>query len=64
VSRGHGFYGNGSPAEIADDLDGLRRAAEEVARLDHLGELDITAMPLEPVDAATADRYADLLTRG
>jgi probable F420-dependent oxidoreductase len=60
VSRGHGFYGNGTPAEIAGDLDGLRRAAGEVDRPDRLGELDITAMPLEPVDAATADRYAEL----
>jgi probable F420-dependent oxidoreductase len=29
VSRAHGFYGNGTPAEIAGDLDGLRRAANE-----------------------------------
>jgi probable F420-dependent oxidoreductase len=60
VSRGHGFYGNGTPEEIAGDLAGLRRAADEVERPDRLGRLEITAMALTPVDAAAADRYAEL----
>lgn len=60
VGRAHGFYGNGTPEEIAGDLDGLRRAAGEVDRPARLGALGITAMPLEPVDAALAERYAAL----
>jgi probable F420-dependent oxidoreductase len=60
VSRGHGFYGNGTPEEIAGDLDGLRRAAGEVERPARLGELEISAMPLVPVDRAAAGRYAEL----
>jgi probable F420-dependent oxidoreductase len=60
VGRAHGFYGNGTPEEIAGDLDGLRRAAGEVDRPARLGELEITAMPLEPIDAASAERYAEL----
>ena len=60
VSRGDGFYGNGTPEDIAGDLDGLRRAAGEVDRPARLGELEITAMPLGPVDAAGAARYAEL----
>jgi probable F420-dependent oxidoreductase len=60
VSRGHGFYGNGTPEEIAGDLDGLRRAADEVERPDRLGGLELTAMPLGPVDAADVARYAEL----
>ncbi len=60
VSRAHGFYGNGTPQEMAGDLDGLRRAAEEVERPARLGTLEITAMPLEPVGVAGAARYAEL----
>lgn len=60
VGRAHGFYGNGTPEEIAGDLDGLRRAAGEVDRPARLGALGITAMPLEPVDAALVERYAAL----
>ena len=60
MSRGHGFYGNGTPDEIAGDLAGLRRAADEVERPARLGPLEVTAMPLEPVDAAAVARYAEL----
>ena len=60
VSRGHGFYGNGTADEIAGDLVGLRRAADEVERPARLGPLELTAMPLEPVDAATVARYSEL----
>lgn len=60
VARGHGFYGNGTPHDVAQDLAGLRRAADEVERPDRLGRLEITAMAIDRVDAATADRYAEL----
>jgi probable F420-dependent oxidoreductase len=60
VRRGHGFYGNGTPEDIAGDLDGLRRAAAETERPPRLGKLEITAMPLVPVDRATVSRYAEL----
>jgi probable F420-dependent oxidoreductase len=60
VARGHGFYGNGTPQDLAGDLAGLRRAAGEVDRPARLGALEITAMPLEPVDAAAVAGYADL----
>ena len=60
VRRAHGFYGNGTPAEIAGDLDGLRRAGGEVDRPAGLGPLEITAMPLAPLDAATVASYAEL----
>ena len=60
VSRGHGFYGNGTPQDIAGDLDGLRAAARDTERPARLGPLEITAMPLTPVDRATVARYAEL----
>jgi probable F420-dependent oxidoreductase len=60
VRRAHGFYGNGSPEDLAGDLAGLRRAAGEVERSTRLGPLEITAMPLEPVDATAVARYAEL----
>jgi alkanesulfonate monooxygenase SsuD/methylene tetrahydromethanopterin reductase-like flavin-dependent oxidoreductase (luciferase family) len=60
VSRGHGFYGTGTPDDLADDLAGLRRAAATTPRPPHLGPLEITAMPLTPVPPETAGRYADL----
>jgi probable F420-dependent oxidoreductase len=60
VGRGHGFYGNGTPQELAGDLDGLRRAAGEVERPARLGTLEVTAMPLGPVGAAEVRRYAEL----
>ncbi|OLT15778.1 LLM class F420-dependent oxidoreductase [Pseudonocardia sp. CNS-139] len=60
VRRAHGFYGTGTVAEMAADLAGLRRAADEVERPARLGPLEITAMPTTAVDRATADRYAEL----
>ena len=60
VSRGHGWFGNGSPAELAVHLDGLRRAADKVERPARLGRLEIIHMQFEPVDADTARRYAEL----
>ena len=60
ITRGHGFYGNGTPEDIAGDLEGLRRAAAEVDRPTRLGRLEVTAMPLTPVDRAAVARYAEL----
>lgn len=60
VSRGHGFFGVGTVEELAGDVEGLRRAADQVERPARLGRLELTGMPLTPVDAATADRYAEL----
>jgi len=57
VSRAHGFYGNGTPDDIAGDLAGLARAAQEVERPARLGQLEITAMPLTEAEST---RYADL----
>ena len=59
VRRAHGFYGNGTPEDLARDLDGLRRAAGEVDRPARLGAREVPAMPLEPVDAAEVRRYAE-----
>jgi probable F420-dependent oxidoreductase len=63
VARAHGLYGNGTPADIAADLEGLTRAAQEVERPARLGELEITAMPLTEADAGEPDRYAQLGVR-
>lgn len=60
VARAHGFYGNGTVADIEGDLAGLRRAADQVERPARLGRLEITAMPLTEVDQRAADRYAGL----
>jgi probable F420-dependent oxidoreductase len=60
VERGHGFYGVGTPDELAGDLAGLRRAADEVERPARLGKLEITAMPLDPVDDAMAAAFEEL----
>ncbi len=60
VSRGHGFYGNGTPDDIAGDIAGLRRAAGEVDRPARLGRLEVSAMPLRPVDRVDISRYAEL----
>jgi probable F420-dependent oxidoreductase len=60
VSRGHGWFGNGSPEKLAAHLDGLRRAADEVERPARLGRLEIIHMQLDPVDAGAARRYAEL----
>jgi probable F420-dependent oxidoreductase len=63
VAHGHGWVGNGSsPDDLARHLDGLAKAAAEVERPDRLGPLEVTFMPLDPVevDPATARRYQDL----
>ncbi|MDN3356016.1 TIGR03619 family F420-dependent LLM class oxidoreductase [Actinomadura sp. DC4] len=62
VSRGHGWFGNGTYDELVTHLAGLRRAATEVERPARLGRLEITFMQLGPVevDADAARRYADV----
>jgi len=63
VAYGHGWVGNGSrPSDLVRHLDGLAKAATEVERPARLGKLEVTFMPLDPVevDPAAAVRYADL----
>lgn len=63
VSRGHGWFGNGSgAADLERHLAGLRRAAAEVERPARLGRLEINWMQLNPVELTGADarRYAEL----
>lgn len=50
----------GTPDELAANLTRLKRVADEVERPARLGRLEITAMQIEPVDPATADRFAEL----
>jgi len=62
VSRGHGWFGNGGPDDLAKHLGGLAQAANEVDRPPHLGRLEINYLQLNPVrlDAAAVARYAEL----
>ncbi|MFE9428678.1 TIGR03619 family F420-dependent LLM class oxidoreductase [Kitasatospora sp. NPDC006697] len=62
VRSGHGWIGvGGSPADLAGHLEGLRKAAAEVARPAGLGRLEITFLQVDPVevDAPSALRYAE-----
>ena len=61
VSRGHGWYGFGMPPEAAAaSLEGLRAAADQVARPVELGELEITVTPRGRLTAETATAFAAL----
>jgi probable F420-dependent oxidoreductase len=63
VSRGHGWFGNGSSAaDLERHLAGLRRAAAEVERPARLGRLEINWLQLNPVELTEADarRYTEL----
>jgi probable F420-dependent oxidoreductase len=63
VARGHGWIGNGSsPADLSVHLEGLAKAATEVDRPARLGTLEITFMPVDPVEITGDDakRYRDL----
>ncbi|MCM3885330.1 TIGR03619 family F420-dependent LLM class oxidoreductase [Frankia sp. R82] len=62
VARGHGWFGNGTAADLAAHLSGLAAAAAEIERPARLGRLEIIYMQLDPVeiDADSARRYADL----
>jgi probable F420-dependent oxidoreductase len=63
VARGHGWIGTGSsPADLSAHLEGLAKAATEVDRPAALGKLEITFMPVDPVEIPEDDakRYRDL----
>ncbi|MFC7619774.1 LLM class F420-dependent oxidoreductase [Microlunatus sp. GCM10028923] len=60
LTRAHGWIGVGTPDELAADLDRLDALAGEQERPQRLGPLEITALQLQPVNQATADRFADL----
>ncbi|MBL7498935.1 LLM class F420-dependent oxidoreductase [Frankia sp. CNm7] len=62
VARGHGWFGNGTAADLVTHLSGLAAAATEVERPARLGRLETIYMQLDPVEvtAAAARRYAEL----
>jgi probable F420-dependent oxidoreductase len=61
VRRGHGWYGFAqTPESTAMSLDGLRRAAGEVARAAELDELEITVTPRGRLTTETAAAFAEL----
>ena len=62
VARGHGWFGAGTPDDLATCLAGLRQAADQVGRPDRLGRLEIVFWQFNPVtmDARTVGRYAEL----
>jgi probable F420-dependent oxidoreductase len=61
VASGHGWYGFAQkPDDTAASLEGLRRAADEVERPTHLGELEISVTPRVPLTEAAMDAFAEL----
>ncbi|WP_261553587.1 TIGR03619 family F420-dependent LLM class oxidoreductase [Frankia tisae] len=62
VTRGHGWFGNGTVADLATHLSGLTAAAAEIDRPARLGRLEIVYMQLDPVevDADSPRRHAAL----
>lgn len=61
VASAHGWYGfMRDPETTAADLDRLRRAADEVERPDHLGELEISITPARRLDADALGAYTEL----
>ena len=62
VARGHGWFGNGTIDDLVNHLAGLAKAAAEVDRPPRLGRLEISFLPLDPVQVSAEDarRYADL----
>lgn len=62
VRQANGWYGFAmTPEAVATCIDGLARAATEVDRPEHLGELELTVTPpAGPVDADSVDRYRQL----
>lgn len=62
VRQANGWYGFAmTPEAVATCIDGLARAAAEVDRPEHLGELELTVTPpAGPVDADSVDRYRQL----
>ena len=61
VASGHGWYGFAQkPEDTAASIEGLRRAAEQVERAEHLGELEITVTPRVPLTDETVTAFAEL----
>jgi hypothetical protein len=60
VSRGHGWFGNGTADDLPRHLAGLRQAASEVERPTRPGRLEINYRQLDPVGSPAAERYAEL----
>jgi probable F420-dependent oxidoreductase len=61
VARGHGWLGvNPTPDELVEQLAALAKAATEVERPARLGRLQINLTMVDPVDGATARRFAQL----
>jgi probable F420-dependent oxidoreductase len=60
VSRGHSWFGVGTPADLERHLAGLKQAAGEVDRPVGLGRLEIVFMPLDPVEVDSSRVYVDL----
>ncbi|WP_331744287.1 LLM class F420-dependent oxidoreductase [Kitasatospora sp. NBC_01300] len=61
VARGHGWFGAGdSPDQLAANLAGLRKAADEVERPARLGPLELNYTAMTPVDSEAHRRYAAL----
>jgi probable F420-dependent oxidoreductase len=61
VQHGHGWYGFALNADAtAQAVDGLRRAADQVARPAELGSLELSVTPRGRVDGALAERIAKL----
>jgi probable F420-dependent oxidoreductase len=61
VATGDGWYGFAlDEAATAAQLEGLRRAATEVERPAHLGDLEITVTPRARLDRDVVERFAAL----
>jgi len=60
VARGHGWYGFAmTPETVAACIDGLRAAADRVARPPELGELEITVTPRGRLTPEKAAAFAE-----
>lgn len=61
VASGQGWYGFAQkPEDTAASIEGLRRAADEVDRPAHLGELEISVTPRVPLTKDTVAAFAEL----
>ncbi len=61
VARAQGWYGYWlTPDDTARCLDGLRAAADQVERPDHLGRLEISVTPRGRMTPALAGQFAEL----
>jgi probable F420-dependent oxidoreductase len=61
VKFADGYYGYGlNLEETAERLAGLRKAADQHLRAEHLGKLSITITPDGTIDATKAEKYLEL----